>query len=133
MEKKTDFFTQLKLPSGATIAPLILSLDKTQLTQFQGNKKAWLVYQTIGNISKNIWHQPSTQVTILIGYLPVAKLDCYNEGSRSLQGYDQILIIPPLHGHDLQVSDQGQERGSRDGLRRWMDSTSVCYTCCLCG
>jgi hypothetical protein len=78
---------QSKLPSGATIAPLILSSDKTQLTQFQGDKKAWPVYLTIGNISKNIRRQLSTHATILAGYLPVAKLDCYNEGSRSLQGY----------------------------------------------
>ena len=57
------------------------------MTQFQGDKKAWPVYLTIGNISKNIRRQPSTHATILLGYLPVAKLDCYNEASRSLQGY----------------------------------------------
>ena len=78
---------QSELPSGATIAPLILSSDKTQLTQFQGDKKAWLVYLTIGNISKKIRRQPSKHSTILVGYLPVAKLDCYSERSRSVQGY----------------------------------------------
>ena len=73
---------QLKLPSSATITPLILSSDKTQLMRFQGDKKAWLVYLSIGNISKNIRHQPSTHTTILVGCLPVVKLDCYNEQSR---------------------------------------------------
>ena len=77
----------MRLPSGATIVPLILSSDKTQLTQFQGDKKAWPVYLTIGNISKHIRRQPSTHATILVGYLPVAKLDCFEEQSRSLQGY----------------------------------------------
>jgi hypothetical protein len=77
----------MKLPNGATIAPLILSSDKTQLTQFQGDKKAWPVYLTIGNISKDIRRQPSAHATILVGYLPVAKLDCYSEATRSLQGY----------------------------------------------
>ena len=78
---------QMKLPIGATIAPLILSSDKTQLTQFQGDKKAWPVYLTIGNVSKNIRRQPSMHATILVGYLPVAKLECYGEATRSLQGY----------------------------------------------
>ena len=87
--KMTDFFFfyKTRLPSGATIVPLILSSDKTQLTQFQGDKKAWPVYLTIGNISKHIRRQPSTHATILVGYLPVAKLDCFIEQSRSLQGY----------------------------------------------
>ena len=78
---------QLKLPSGTTITPLILPSDKTQLMQFQGDKKAWPVYLSIGNISKNIQHQPLTHATILIGYLPVVKLDCYNEAMHSVQGY----------------------------------------------
>ena len=78
---------QMKLPIGATIAPLILSSDKTQLTQFQGDKKAWPVYLTIGDVSKNIRRQPSMHATILVGYLPVAKLECYGEATRSLQGY----------------------------------------------
>ena len=38
-------------------------------------------------ISKNIWSQPSTHTTILVGYLPVVKLDCYNKATRSVQGY----------------------------------------------
>lgn len=77
----------MKLPSGATIAALILSSDKTQLTQFQGDKKAWPVYLTIGNISKKVRRQLSSHATILVGYIPVAKLDCFSEGIRSLQGY----------------------------------------------
>lgn len=43
-------FIKKKLPNGAMIAPLILSLDKTQLTQFQGDKKAWPVYLTISDV-----------------------------------------------------------------------------------
>ncbi|KAF8874920.1 hypothetical protein BD779DRAFT_1678483 [Infundibulicybe gibba] len=33
--------TQMSLPSGATIAPIILSSDKTQLSRFSGDKQAW--------------------------------------------------------------------------------------------
>ena len=43
---------------GATIVPVILSSDKTQLTLFQ-NKAAYPVYLTIGNIPKSIRRQPS--------------------------------------------------------------------------
>jgi hypothetical protein len=32
------------LPSGATIAPVILASDKTQLSRFKGDKSAWPVY-----------------------------------------------------------------------------------------
>jgi hypothetical protein len=37
----------------STIAPIILSSDKTQLSHFRGDKSAWPVYLTIGNIAKS--------------------------------------------------------------------------------
>ena len=40
------------------MAPVILTSDKTNLSQFGGNKQAWPVYLTIGNISKAIQCQP---------------------------------------------------------------------------
>ncbi|ESK83972.1 hypothetical protein Moror_7503 [Moniliophthora roreri MCA 2997] len=43
---------QSRLPQSATIAPIIIATDKTQLTQFSGNKQAYPVYLTIGNIPK---------------------------------------------------------------------------------
>ncbi|KAJ7193749.1 hypothetical protein GGX14DRAFT_378748 [Mycena pura] len=39
--------TQDKLPDGATLCPIILASDKTQLTRFSGDKQAWPVYLTI--------------------------------------------------------------------------------------
>ncbi|KII87233.1 hypothetical protein PLICRDRAFT_30651 [Plicaturopsis crispa FD-325 SS-3] len=53
--------TQKKVESdkpGATIIPVIISSDKTQVTMFR-NKAAYPVYLTIGNIPKEIRRKPS--------------------------------------------------------------------------
>lgn len=46
------YVVQGKLPEGAVVAPVILASDKTQLTRFRGDKQAWPVYLSLGNISK---------------------------------------------------------------------------------
>ncbi|KAJ3538664.1 hypothetical protein NM688_g6483 [Phlebia brevispora] len=59
---------------GATIMPIIISSDKTQVTLFR-NKTAYPVYLTIGNLPKEICGRPSQGGQILIAYLPTSKLD----------------------------------------------------------
>ncbi|KAI0027825.1 hypothetical protein K488DRAFT_60342 [Vararia minispora EC-137] len=59
---------------GATIVPLIVSSDKTQLTQFR-NRSAYPVYLTLGNIPKETHRKPSRQAQLLLGYFPVTSME----------------------------------------------------------
>lgn len=59
---------------GATIIPVIISSDKTQLTVF-GSKTAYPVYMTLGNLPKDIRRKPSRRGQILLAYLPTSRLE----------------------------------------------------------
>ncbi|KAJ7222751.1 hypothetical protein B0H12DRAFT_1078209 [Mycena haematopus] len=58
---------------GATIVPILISSDKTQLTVF-GNKTAYPVYMSLGNIPKEIRRKPSCRGYVLLGYLPTSRM-----------------------------------------------------------
>ncbi|KAF8495591.1 hypothetical protein JB92DRAFT_2834758 [Gautieria morchelliformis] len=77
---------QEKLSKGATISPIIIASDKTQLSQFSGDKQAW---------------PPSKQAMVLLGYLPVTKLECLSPERRKERAYRLFhycmsLILEPL-------------------------------------
>ncbi|KAG1855226.1 hypothetical protein F4604DRAFT_1883242 [Suillus subluteus] len=59
---------------GATIIPVIILSDKTQVTLFH-NKTAYPVYMTIGNIPKEICRKPSHHAHVLLAYLPTTCLE----------------------------------------------------------
>ncbi|KAI6130582.1 hypothetical protein EV401DRAFT_2054275 [Pisolithus croceorrhizus] len=90
-----------KILEGGGVAPVILSSDKMNLSQFSGDKKAWLVYLSIRNISKGVQQQVSAHVTLLIGYLPVSKLKCFHKKSQSLAGYHLFHHVMSLLLHPL--------------------------------
>ncbi|KAI0334245.1 hypothetical protein GY45DRAFT_1243251 [Cubamyces sp. BRFM 1775] len=67
---------------GATVVPIIISSDKTQLTLI-GNKSAYPVYMTLGNLPKDVRCKPSRRGQILLAYLPTTRLlHITNKASR---------------------------------------------------
>ncbi|KAF8593671.1 hypothetical protein BDV93DRAFT_460569 [Ceratobasidium sp. AG-I] len=64
------------LGKGATMCPIIISSDKTQMSVLSGSKRAWPVYLSIGNISKDMRRRPSQHAMILIGYIPITDMAC---------------------------------------------------------
>ena len=59
------------LPPGSTVVPIIGLSDQTQLTNFAGDKKAWPVYVTIGNILLRTTNSPAKMPILLLALLPV--------------------------------------------------------------
>ncbi|KAI0026936.1 hypothetical protein K488DRAFT_63772 [Vararia minispora EC-137] len=105
--------------SGATIVPLIISSDKTQLTQFR-NRSAYPVYLTIGNIPKETRRKPSRQAQLLLGYFPVTSMEhIKNDEVRrralaSLFHECMRLVLAPIRD----ASRDGVELASGDGVLR---------------
>ena len=93
---------QSRLPVGATVVPIILSSDKTKLLNFHGDKSAWPLYLTIGNLSKEVQRMPSAHSTILIRYLPMDNFKCFSEKKRKVMHYQTFhscmsFILNSLH------------------------------------
>ena len=95
------------------MSPVILASDKTELSQFKEDKVAWPVYLTIGNVSKHIHRQPMCHASILVGYLPVSKLETFE--NNSVAGYRlfhycmrrlvQSLVAAGQEGVDMVCAD----------------------------
>ena len=63
--------TQNVIPEGGTVVPLLFGSDKTHLTNFSGDKAAWPLYMTLGNIKKEIRRQSSKRAWVLVALLPI--------------------------------------------------------------
>lgn len=104
---------------GATIIPIIISSDKTQITLFR-NKTAYPVYLTIGNLPKEIRRKPSRQGQILLAYLPTTRLDhITNKAARrrtlaNLFHSCMSRILAPLRDAGI----NGIVMASGDGVKR---------------
>jgi len=119
-DSRTDEWNQEDLESlqpGATVIPLIISTDKTQLTIF-GGKMAYPVYMTIGNIPKEIRRKLSRHAQMLIGYIPTSKLEgIRNKAARrcaltNLFHFCLQILLAPIVSH----GKTGVPMMSRDGI-----------------
>ncbi|KAJ7808119.1 hypothetical protein B0H14DRAFT_3091164 [Mycena olivaceomarginata] len=133
---------QKLLPKGATLIPIILASDKTQLTRFSGGQQAWPVYLTIGNIDKSTRRHPSMHATVLLGYIPVAKLEIFSKKKRSAVGYQLFHdCIRRMLQSLKKAGEDGVDMDCADGFVRKMylilaayiaDYPEQCLVCC-CG
>ncbi|KAI0345376.1 hypothetical protein BDW22DRAFT_1326032, partial [Trametopsis cervina] len=104
---------------GGTIIPVILSSDKTQLTLF-GNKSAYPIYMTIGNLPKSIRRKPSRHSQILVGYLPTTRFDHIESATQRRRVIANVFhaclkrVVAPL----TQAGIEGIYLASGDGIVR---------------
>ncbi|KAG1770541.1 hypothetical protein EDD22DRAFT_977201 [Suillus occidentalis] len=113
---------------GATIIPILLSSDKTQVTMFR-NKAAYLIYMTIGNLPKEIHRQPSRNAQILVGYLPTTKLEHITNKAARRRCLANLFhacvrhIVEPL----VEPGKDGIPIASGDGVLRRGHPLLACY------
>jgi len=88
------------------VVPIIGLSDQTHVTNFSGDKKAWPVYMTIGNILSHTRNSPAKMSVLLVALLPVPQ-KLTGESSRADETQRQInahslrpvfdLVFGPLH------------------------------------
>lgn len=119
MLQRADDSPQETLPPGSTVIPVIFASDQTHLTNFSGDKKAWPVYLTIGNIVSTVRNKPSAMAMILVALLPVppklkgqkaAQVDAQRDVNRRilhsvLEQVFQPMRSPGQHGIELACAD----------------------------
>jgi hypothetical protein len=62
--------TQDQLSPGTTIVPVILASDKTHLINISGDKHAWPLYFTVGNIQNNFRCAPTKHTSMFVALIP---------------------------------------------------------------
>ena len=101
------------------VTTVIVASNKTQLSQFKGDQKAWPVYLTPGNICKELCCQLSAHAAVLLGYLPVSNLECFSDSEQSLAGYQMFHYCIGWILQNLKTAGcQGVEMICADGYVR---------------
>jgi len=93
------------LPAGSSVVLIIRLSDLTHLTNLSGDKKAWPVYVTIGNILSRTRNSPVKMPVLLLALLPVPQ-KLTGESTHVDEAQRQInvdalravfdLVFPPL-------------------------------------
>ena len=102
-----------------TIMPIICASDETHLTNYSGDKSAWPVYITIGNLSSKARNTFSSHGLLLLGLLPITpKHQSLSEVDKSrirtiLQDcvYELLspLSVPSQEGVILKYADEKEQ------------------------
>jgi hypothetical protein len=87
------------------LLPILLGSDKTHLTVFAGDKKAWPLYLSLGNIKSSFRNKPSNHTWVLVAYLPIVTFDAPKRLQTVLQSpfFHQCveLALAPLKAAGL--------------------------------
>jgi hypothetical protein len=110
---------QSSVPIGSTIIPVLLGSDKTHLTVLAGDKKAWPLYLSIGNIPSQMRNSLKQKAWTLIGYIPVVhfedRVDLQSTLINRLFHKCVEYILDPL----IKAGENGQEMNDSKGdIRR---------------
>lgn len=92
--------------------PVILSSDKTRLCKISGDKTAYPVYLTIGNIAKSIRRKPTWRAQILVAYLPTEDF----ESSEVSEEKARIIRARLFHAA-MSVVTEALRSAGKDGIK----------------
>src|SRR5437879_9362484 len=81
--------------AGATIVPIIGMSDQTHLSNFSGDKKAWPIYITLGNLPATRRNTPGSMVVLLLVLLPIPPKFSKSSSADKLQ---RQINADTLHG-----------------------------------
>ncbi|KAF8593456.1 hypothetical protein BDV93DRAFT_482428 [Ceratobasidium sp. AG-I] len=135
---------QICLPDKmATIIPIFIASDRTQLSIMSGGQQAYPVYVTIGNIDKSVRRKSTRKATALLAYLPVDDFDHASSPSEKARLKNELThramekITEPLRT----ASKEGVEMLCADGRTRRAypivagiigDWPELCAMACTC-